>query len=54
MSLWEEFVEISYVFLLFGVEDDDPIGLFLLLYWYLPCIADIVAGDFRCCLILCL
>ena len=42
MSLWEEFVGIFYVFLFFVVEEEDPIGF----SWYLPHIADIVAGGF--------
>ena len=34
-------------FLLFVVEEEDPIGFSWLLCWYFPRIADIVAGGFR-------
>ena len=52
MNLWEEFVGVSYVFLFFVVREDDPIGFFWLLYWYLLHIVNIVVGGFQCCLIL--
>ena len=54
VSLWGKFFGISYVFFLFVVEKDDPIGFSWLLCWYLPRVADIVAGRFQCCPILCL
>ena len=54
MSLWEKLVRIFYVFLLYIVGEEDPIGFSWLLYWYLPHIAGIVAERFWCCLILCL
>ena len=40
--------------LLFVVGEEDLIELSWLLCWYLPRVADIVAGGFRCCPILCL
>ena len=46
MSLYEEFISISYMFLVFVVEEEDSIGFSWLLCWYLPCIVDIVAGGF--------
>ena len=49
-----KFIRVSYAFLLFVVGEEDPIGLFWLLYWCLPCVADIVTGGFRYCPILCL
>ena len=54
MSLWDKFVGISYMFFLYVVGKEDPIEFFCLLCWYLPHVADIIAGGFRCCLILCL
>ena len=54
MSLWKEFVGISYVLLLFIVGEEDPIGFSYLLCWYLSHIVDIVAGGFWCCHVLCL
>lgn len=47
-------VNFSYVFLLYVVGEEDPIGFSWILYWYLPHIADIVAGGCQCCPILCL
>ena len=41
------------MFLLYVVGEEDPIGFSWLLYWYLPHVADIVAGGFRFCFILC-
>ena len=38
--------------LLYLVEEEDPIGFSWLLYWYLPCVTDIVVGGFSCCPIL--
>ena len=54
MSLWEEFVKISCLFLLFVIEEDNFIGFFWLLCWYLSRIAEIVAEGFWCCPVLCL
>ena len=53
VRLWRKLVGISYVFLLYIVEKVDPIGFSWLLCWYLPHVADIVVGGFRCCPILC-
>ena len=44
MSLWEKLVGIFYVFLLYIVEEKDPIGFSWLLCWYLPHVVDIVFG----------
>ena len=38
--------------LLYVVGEEDPIGFSWLLCWYLPHVADIVAGGFWCCPIL--
>ena len=46
-------VGISYMFLLYVVGKEDPIGFSWLLCWYLLHVADIVVGGFRYCLILC-
>ena len=52
VSLWGEFVKISYVFLLFVVGEEDPIGFSWLLCWYILHIANIVAEGFQCCSVL--
>ena len=44
MNLWEEFVSVFCVFLLFVVGEEDHVEFSWLLCWYLPRIADIVAG----------
>ena len=47
VSLWGKLVGISYMFLLYVVEEKDPIGFSWLLCWYLPHVADNVAGGFQ-------
>ena len=39
-------VEITYVFLLYVIGEEDPIGFSWLLCWYLSRIADIITGGF--------
>ena len=53
VSLWEKLVGFSYVFLLYVVGEEDLIGFFWLLCWYLLHVADIVVEGFQCCSILC-
>ena len=52
MSLWGKSIRISDVFLLYVVGEEEPIGFFWLLYWYLPHVANIIAEGFWCCPIL--